>query len=192
MTPVQIFGERCSGTNYLEHLLVSNFEVEIRWDNGFKHWPVVNSYDPTTSYFCISRNLDDWVGSMLKHRHHIPPGIKDPLTQPFINVNNRLAGPQVPLTLLEHRYIFMERVSHIPFMTQWLDYDWLRTHTLEWLHSLPLTRRSRFPSLSLTVVNPGLRVTREPFRSHVYPRLARLAQVQPHWEQWMDGKTEKG
>ena len=35
---VTIYGERCSGTNYLEQLLLSNFEVEITWEYGWKHF----------------------------------------------------------------------------------------------------------------------------------------------------------
>lgn len=35
---VAIYGERCSGTNYLEQLLLLNFDVEIVWDYGWKHF----------------------------------------------------------------------------------------------------------------------------------------------------------
>ena len=35
---VTIYGERCSGTNYLENLLLLNFDIEIVWDYGSKHF----------------------------------------------------------------------------------------------------------------------------------------------------------
>lgn len=37
---VTIYGERCSGTNYLEELLTENFDVTLVWDYGWKHFSV--------------------------------------------------------------------------------------------------------------------------------------------------------
>ena len=33
-----IYGERCSGTNYLENLIKINFDVEVKFDYGWKHF----------------------------------------------------------------------------------------------------------------------------------------------------------
>jgi hypothetical protein len=33
-----IYGERCSGTNYLQDLIEINFDVETTWDYGWKHF----------------------------------------------------------------------------------------------------------------------------------------------------------
>ena len=33
-----IYGERCSGTNYLENVITMNFNVEITWKYGWKHF----------------------------------------------------------------------------------------------------------------------------------------------------------
>ena len=38
ISKVQIYGERCSGTNYLESLIKLNFNVEITWLYGWKHF----------------------------------------------------------------------------------------------------------------------------------------------------------
>ena len=38
MKQVTIYGERCSGTNYLQQLLLLNFNVEITWVCGWKHF----------------------------------------------------------------------------------------------------------------------------------------------------------
>ena len=41
---VTIYGERCSGTNYLEELIVSNFDVKITWEYGWKHFFGFNNF----------------------------------------------------------------------------------------------------------------------------------------------------
>ena len=33
-----IYGERCSGTNYLQDVIERNFDVELTWEYGFKHF----------------------------------------------------------------------------------------------------------------------------------------------------------
>ena len=33
-----IYGERCSGTNYLQNLVNDNFEIELTWEYGWKHF----------------------------------------------------------------------------------------------------------------------------------------------------------
>ena len=38
ITKVTIYGERCSGTTYLENIITKNFNVEITWDYGWKHF----------------------------------------------------------------------------------------------------------------------------------------------------------
>lgn len=75
MKKVTIYGERCSGTNYLEELLLLNFDVEIVWDYGWKHFfgfnDLTNSDD--TLFIGIIRNLEDWVNSLYREKHHLPP-----------------------------------------------------------------------------------------------------------------------
>jgi hypothetical protein len=33
-----IYGERCSGTNYLENIINMNFDVNVTWEYGWKHF----------------------------------------------------------------------------------------------------------------------------------------------------------
>ena len=33
-----IYGERCSGTNYLQYIMSINFDVKITWEYGRKHF----------------------------------------------------------------------------------------------------------------------------------------------------------
>ena len=72
---VTIFGERCSGTNYLEELLRVNFEVEIVWSHGWKHY--FGFHDVTQNsdeilFIGIIRNLEDWVNSLYREKHALP------------------------------------------------------------------------------------------------------------------------
>ena len=74
---VQIYGERCSGTNYLENLLELNFNVQIIWNYGWKHFfgfaDLSGSDD--VLFIGIVRNLDDWANSLYRMRHHLPTAV---------------------------------------------------------------------------------------------------------------------
>ena len=74
MKKVTIYGERCSGTNYLEELLLLNFDVQIVWDYGWKHFfdfsDLINSDD--VLFIGIIRNLEDWINSLYREKHHLP------------------------------------------------------------------------------------------------------------------------
>jgi hypothetical protein len=71
-----IYGERCSGTNYLENIININFDVKITWEYGWKHFfgfqddKLKNSDD--TLFICIVRNLPDWINSFYREMHHLP------------------------------------------------------------------------------------------------------------------------
>ena len=71
---VTIYGERCSGTNYLEALLTANFDVDVRWKYGWKHFfgfhNLTNSDD--TLFIGIIRNPYDWINSLYRDKYHLP------------------------------------------------------------------------------------------------------------------------
>ena len=75
-----IFGERCTGTNYLENLILKNFEVELTWKYGFKHFfgflndKLKDSDD--TLFICITRNIHDWMNSLFINPHHLNDNVK--------------------------------------------------------------------------------------------------------------------
>jgi len=75
---VTIYGERCSGTNYLEQLLVNNFDVTVTWEYGLKHFfgfnDLTNSDD--TLFIGIVRNPYDWINSLYREQHHLPKHFK--------------------------------------------------------------------------------------------------------------------
>ena len=70
-----IYGERCSGTNYLENIININFDVNLTWEYGWKHFfgfhdnRFENSDD--TLFICIIRNLPDWINSFYREMHHL-------------------------------------------------------------------------------------------------------------------------
>lgn len=70
---VTIYGERCSGTNYLDELLHLNFDISLTWDYGRKHFfgfnDLTNSED--VLFIGIVRNLPDWVNSLFREKHHL-------------------------------------------------------------------------------------------------------------------------
>ena len=73
-----IYGERCSGTNYLEELIKTNFDVEVTWEYGWKHFfgfdDLSNSND--TLFIGIVREQHKWLNSLYKTPHHLHPSLK--------------------------------------------------------------------------------------------------------------------
>jgi hypothetical protein len=69
-----IYGERCSGTNFLENAMTENFNLEITWNYGFKHFfghnNLINSDD--TLFIGIVRNPYDWIDSFYNEKHNLP------------------------------------------------------------------------------------------------------------------------
>lgn len=78
-TRIQIFGERCSGTHYLEHLLRDNLiSTNIQWDFGWKHFfhsgPVEEA--DNCLFVIIYRDPFDWVRSIHKRSHFAAAELK--------------------------------------------------------------------------------------------------------------------
>lgn len=74
-----IYGERCSGTTYLENIIDMNFEANLTWEYGWKHFfgflddRLKNSDD--TLFICIVKNLPDWINSLYRNPHHLPKSL---------------------------------------------------------------------------------------------------------------------
>lgn len=82
-----IYGERCSGTNFLEAIFTGEsyfhknkkpaFDLPLTWDFGHKHFfgfndeDIVNNGDDTL-FIGIVRNPYDWITSLFRNKHHIP------------------------------------------------------------------------------------------------------------------------
>jgi hypothetical protein len=71
-----IYGERCSGTNYLEDIILKNFNIDITWEYGWKHFPEFNEEKlknaDDTLFICIVRDINKWLNSFYKELHHHP------------------------------------------------------------------------------------------------------------------------
>lgn len=74
LTKVTIYGERCSGTNYLEQLLKTNFDIEIVFNYGHKHFFGFSnlSNNKDVLFIGIVRNIYDWINSFYREKHHLP------------------------------------------------------------------------------------------------------------------------
>lgn len=71
-----IYGERCSGTNYLEDVVNKNFDVELTWDYGWKHFFGFQEEQLKNSdnilFICIIRDIQPWLNSFFRVMHHLP------------------------------------------------------------------------------------------------------------------------
>ena len=92
-----IYGERCSGTNFLEEAIRANFDVEITWDYGWKHFfgnyefkGVGDTEEDETLFIGIVRHPVKWLDSFFNTPHHVPPqnkqNIRDFLFKPFYSI----------------------------------------------------------------------------------------------------------
>tara|TARA_Y100000741_G_scaffold269241_1_gene209457 strand:- start:1331 stop:1996 length:666 start_codon:yes stop_codon:yes gene_type:complete len=81
-----ILGERCSGTNYLENLILLNFDVKLTWEYGWKHYFGFNDYTNSddTLFICIVRNYNDYLDSFF--RNPAPSG--SPLKKYFKTIDS--------------------------------------------------------------------------------------------------------
>lgn len=81
-----IYGERCSGTNYVEQLIHLNFEASLTWEHGFKHFfgfmNISNSDD--TLFIGVVRDPVKWINSLYRTPHHICNECK-PNPRAFLN-----------------------------------------------------------------------------------------------------------
>jgi hypothetical protein len=75
ITRFVIYGERCSGTNFLENAIKTNFGLELTTQYGNKHFFCFNKYDKSnedTLFIGIIRNPIYWINSFSRELFHIP------------------------------------------------------------------------------------------------------------------------
>lgn len=96
-----ILGERCSGTNFLEELLLHNFDITYTSEHGNKHFFCFNNYNNTftkdTIFIGIVRNPIYWLNSFSKEMHHVPEinrkNLNNFLFNEFYSVMDELNAP---------------------------------------------------------------------------------------------------
>jgi hypothetical protein len=74
-----IYGERCSGTKFLERSILKYTNLKPTWDFGWKHFFGFNDeqilYEgDNTLFLAIVRNPYQWLMSLNRKRHHIEGG----------------------------------------------------------------------------------------------------------------------
>lgn len=76
-----VYGERCTGTNFLEQAIIENFQIELVWHYHYKHF--FGFYDFTKKnsiieddnevlFLGLVRDPVYWIDSFFKKKHHIP------------------------------------------------------------------------------------------------------------------------
>lgn len=75
ITEYVLYGERCSGTNYLENLLNINFNITRNFKYGHKHFFGYRDYNFKNTenilFICIVRDMYEWLNSFYKSPHHL-------------------------------------------------------------------------------------------------------------------------
>jgi hypothetical protein len=76
ITKFTILGERCSGTNLLQKIIETNFELEYSNDFHHKHFFGFCNYskNPETNntlFICIVRNVYEWCLSLFEKQHNL-------------------------------------------------------------------------------------------------------------------------
>ena len=129
MNKYTIYGERCSGTNYLENIININFDVKLTWEYGLKHFfgfqddKLKNCDD--TLFICIVRNLPDWINSFYRDMWHLPLKYKNKrrpekdkidefLNKEFWSFNDNRGNRDISKEIMEDRNIYTgERYKNI-------------------------------------------------------------------------------
>ena len=107
-----IYGERCSGTNFLENSILENFDVEISWEQGSKHFFCFNEYNKRnfddTLYIGIVRNPIYWINSFSKELYHVPEinrqNLRNFLFNEFYSINDEIEiAPKLQTILFNNK-----------------------------------------------------------------------------------------
>ena len=108
-----IYGERCSGTNFLENAILENFDVEISWEQGSKHFFCFNDYNKRnfddTLYIGIVRNPIYWINSFSKELYHVPEinrqNLRNFLFNEFYSINDEIEiAPKLQTILFNNNH----------------------------------------------------------------------------------------
>lgn len=128
-----IYGERCSGTNYLEDIMTKNFNTQLTWKYGHKHFFGFNdlSNSDNTLFICIVRDVVDWVDSFFNKKHHVPyklrNNIKDFIDKEFSsyhlnpklkNFGNEIKKDRHIYTKQRYKNLFDLRHTKLKFMIE--------------------------------------------------------------------------
>lgn len=151
-----IYGERCSGTNYLAKLLHDNFTLDYVFlpnsIHGSKHWfgDVENIKAIKTSSDCmilsVIRNPIDWIMSFFNNPHQQAESrTKDLITFISTEFYSTLQSTGEELELCRYRDIFDARRIKSAFLYHLLElnsnscfvkYEEIKSHPVQWLMNI--------------------------------------------------------
>jgi hypothetical protein len=154
VTKFTIYGERCSGTNYLEQLIIANLEISVTWQYGYKHFfgfsDLKNSDD--TLFFGIVRSPVAWLDSFIKNPYHIPQqnkNIKSFLLDKFYSVNDKnevikedlnYTNKQVYKNIYELRFVKNDFLLNImPKLVKnyvFINYEYIKAEPFDFLEAI--------------------------------------------------------
>lgn len=114
-----IYGERCSGTNFLEKAIEENFDLKLNWDYDFKHWFGHYEFKNTekedeTLFLGIIREPITWIDSFFKTPHHLHSNNKiniknflfNEIISYFDDTNNEIEQDRNMITKKRYKNIF--------------------------------------------------------------------------------------
>jgi len=108
-----IYGERCSGTNYLQNVINANFDVEFEeYKYGWKHFFGFDDLSDTDDvlFIGIVRNPFKWINSLYIEKHHIPynlcKSIDNFLNDEFYSTCNYTDKIEDEIELIKDRHIY--------------------------------------------------------------------------------------
>jgi hypothetical protein len=180
MQKYTIFGERCSGTNYLLNIMNINFDAEITWEYGWKHFfgfqdeQLQDSDD--TLFICIVRNPIDWINSFYREMHHLPlkynktlreeVKLDEFLNKEFWSINDEGGNCDISNEMMDDRNIYTgERYKNI-FELRHTKIKWLLTDLPNKVKNYILIRyedlKNDFTNTLLQIKNKGLE-----FKDHI-------------------------
>ena len=119
-----IFGERCSGTNFLEQALLENFHIQIHQHQVNKHFFGQKELpkEDNILYIGIVRDPYTWINSLYKYPYHIDKTIRYN-KQLFINSeiyskdhNNEIMQDRNIFTKERYKNIFELRKVKLEFL----------------------------------------------------------------------------
>ncbi len=114
ITEYCILGERCTGTNYLQKLIETNFNLkEVTHKYGWKHFFGFSDYKDSDNVLFIGlvRDPFQWLGSLNKKKHHLAPHLRKNmrtlLRSEFFSIYDEAGhGPKYGREIMEDRNIF--------------------------------------------------------------------------------------
>lgn len=121
---IQLFSERCSGSNYFTALLSANVpEITFTTTYGFKHWLPTREIDPDEAdvfFVLLVRSAFSWLPSFYAQPWHVDPALRQLSFSGFIRSEWRcIWGEEANVKKTDPKYgteMLHERCGARPFL----------------------------------------------------------------------------